>query len=1313
MNDNEIRQQMGFDAQQALDELAKLDTAFGSFGSQLAATVIRIGYFNSNAGKVVAALKQMSSQADLTAASFAKLGGLTPAAGGTSGGAMAGQMAQAAQATAAFHGTAAAANQAGQAINNAANGAANSVRAANQHTKDFTISWQTLARVVMTQAIVRALSTIRDAIQDAYQGYMAFSKQVGGIRAIDPDRSFGQIAKDVHEMSDAFNQPLDRTAEAQYQVISDQFTTAADRANILTAANQLAKVSTQDLVASAQLLTGALNAYGESSDMAATRAAQFDKTIELGRLRMEELGTALGRIQTLGHELGVSLEELQAGLVSITIGGVKATEAATQLRGVMTGLLKPTEGMKGAFAQLGVESGEAAIATYGFQGTLAKLMELSHGSATAMATLFPNVRGLAGVLRLAAEGAQKYQEAMQKLAQVDQNTLTMKFSEFISSDAEKFSAQINRISNFFKVEFGADLVKSLRGIIDLVGGSEGVVGVLRLVSHEITAIVSAAAGLAIVGTGFGIMKLAGSNALLNMTSAGQALTVAMANVNAGLAAGTLHGQALSTALADVAAKGAAAQAAVAALRAGLLLLVGIPIAQAAGEWIGNKIYDMLTAQQRAINEEANRALAFAEARAAAETRIADRTNKGILRGFREQIAEKSRGYLEDIKNYQTALKITEEVTKESLDHIMQSRRKMTQELVRISEDAAKKAHEELPQQINDIRSGMADRRFQNQISSKDPDEQVRRLAMRSRDLADNAARMLASAQDTTQEKAADNEWRRAEALAKQTEEVAKQTNDTDLLRLAWRTLDDLDQKHIGSLEQQKVLQEQLSQQAKVRAKEAEDHNRELEENRKAIERTLKTTEADQKGGIKFKDKDTLEKDLKSADALISAFAKKLDDYGQQDFAKKFMGDPHAWEAMKRENERLIASSEVEQLQGMPDKVRAMYGQMQAEASKLRLEFPVIAKMEAATGKSLLDGFQELANGFEAQLATATARGISKGQAQGIINAEATVIREAAKQMGGGKLSTENAPRKASVAGPWGGPGDLTPQYGDTELNQRWLVNQAASQLDAVLQKGEVTEKQLTRIKSFFEGSTAIDFTQAGLSTAEQARIGKSLELLLAAVEKVKAAKDKLNDNKDVKSDAGLQEVNKEVDATNKKKVAEKAATDELTRGAEAAKSGTAAIQSQTGPTQSNVNAAGMLAGQWATVARNAWAAAQAIAAAASADSGGGGGGEDYEAFGGPIRYFDRGGYAPRGTDTIHAMLSPEEFVVNARASKRFFSQLVSMNAGIQPAYRAEGGQAGNVTIGDIHINEASEPRQTAREVIKSLKRELRRGTSAF
>lgn len=99
---------------------------------------------------------------------------------------------------------------------------------------------------------------------------------------------------------------------------------------------------------------------------------------------------------------------------------------------------------------------------------------------------------------------------------------------------------------------------------------------------------------------------------------------------------------------------------------------------------------------------------------------------------------------------------------------------------------------------------------------------------------------------------------------------------------------------------------------------------------------------------------------------------------------------------------------------------------------------------------------------------------------------------------------------------------------------------------------------------------------------------------------------------------------------------------------------------------------------------------------------------------GGLAYFDRGGFAPRGTDTIPAMLSPGEFVVNARSTRQFFSQLQAINSGIAPVYRAEGGSVtNNVSIGDIVVQGGSSSRQTARSIVSELRREFRRGTSSF
>jgi hypothetical protein len=109
------------------------------------------------------------------------------------------------------------------------------------------------------------------------------------------------------------------------------------------------------------------------------------------------------------------------------------------------------------------------------------------------------------------------------------------------------------------------------------------------------------------------------------------------------------------------------------------------------------------------------------------------------------------------------------------------------------------------------------------------------------------------------------------------------------------------------------------------------------------------------------------------------------------------------------------------------------------------------------------------------------------------------------------------------------------------------------------------------------------------------------------------------------------------------------------------------------------------------------AAASAAAGAMTAAYGG----VVHRAAGGPI---------PRWTDTVHAMLSPGEVVVNAPAARQFYPQLQAMNGGSRPIFRDRGGPVTNV--GDINVNVkgGDTSQQTIKEIAVGLRRGIQRKT---
>lgn len=122
------------------------------------------------------------------------------------------------------------------------------------------------------------------------------------------------------------------------------------------------------------------------------------------------------------------------------------------------------------------------------------------------------------------------------------------------------------------------------------------------------------------------------------------------------------------------------------------------------------------------------------------------------------------------------------------------------------------------------------------------------------------------------------------------------------------------------------------------------------------------------------------------------------------------------------------------------------------------------------------------------------------------------------------------------------------------------------------------------------------------------------------------------------------------------------------------------------------------------------AAAEAVARANSA-----GGGANLAYHGGTPIYRAAGGPS-RGQDTQPAMLAKGEHVTSARNSAKFAAQLQAMNAGQSPIFREQGGSVTNV--GDVNVNVtggsgSESPDVVGRQIANSLRRELRRKTSAL
>ena len=213
--------------------------------------------------------------------------------------------------------------------------------------------------------------------------------QIGGIR--DQILALGaDIGKTPQDLAQAF-----------YFVASAGF--EADEAfkvlEISAKASAAGMGETQDI---AKILGAAINAYGKENLTAAQAGDILTAAVSDGAAEADAFAAVLGRVIPVSASMGVSFDQVTAALAAMTLSGVDADEAATQLRQIFVSLLKPTTEAESALSGLGLSS-EGLRKQLQEQGLLATLRTLDDrfaGNSAAIAEVFGNVRALTGVNNL-------------------------------------------------------------------------------------------------------------------------------------------------------------------------------------------------------------------------------------------------------------------------------------------------------------------------------------------------------------------------------------------------------------------------------------------------------------------------------------------------------------------------------------------------------------------------------------------------------------------------------------------------------------------------------------------------------------------------------------------------------------------------------------------------------------------------------------------------------------------------------------------------------------------------------------------------
>ena len=398
----EIRQKLGFDAQQAIQTLSQLTTAL------------------NNANDALAKMKTSATGA--------------------------------------------------QALTKVTEGTKKASKAANE----FLVSWKTIIRVLETQLIVRGLNTMITGLKEAVESARELGLAIEEVRTIDAaGRTAADISKQVLALSDAIGQAPTDLAEGLYQTLSNQVVEAADSFQFMSESARLAKVTASETGDAVNALSSVMNSYNKSIQEAEHVSGTLFATVEQGRLRLGEIANVIGRVTPLTSQLAISWEETAAAIATMTRQGVRADTAITQLRAVVTRLLKPTDDLREIFRKWGVEDGRQAIETFGgLTGVLRKLSEETGGNSQEMAVLLRNVRAIAGVFGIMNDEGRTMEEILGIITE-STTAATDAWAEFTKSDAQKLTVEMQRFENLLTRIGSKSLPTVTKVLAGLVTGLEG------------------------------------------------------------------------------------------------------------------------------------------------------------------------------------------------------------------------------------------------------------------------------------------------------------------------------------------------------------------------------------------------------------------------------------------------------------------------------------------------------------------------------------------------------------------------------------------------------------------------------------------------------------------------------------------------------------------------------------------------------------------------------------------------------------------------------------------------------------------------
>ena len=292
-------------------------------------------------------------------------------------------------------------------------------------------------------------------IADTVQTYADFEAAMSEVKAISgaTSQEFEQLTEKANQMGAVTKFTASESAEA-FKYMAQAGWDVREMMDGIDGLMALAAASGEDLGITADIVTDALTAFGLSAKESGRFADVMAQAASATNTDVAKMGDTFKYVAPVAGALGYSIEDTAVAIGLMANSGIKASQAGTSLRSLLTNLTRPVGQAEDAINALGISitntDGSVKPLSQTLQDLRAKFGALTDSEKAQYAAMLAGQEGMSGLLAIVNASDQEFESlteqinnssgAAQKMADVMMDNLSGKFEFFTGAlDSMKMS----------------------------------------------------------------------------------------------------------------------------------------------------------------------------------------------------------------------------------------------------------------------------------------------------------------------------------------------------------------------------------------------------------------------------------------------------------------------------------------------------------------------------------------------------------------------------------------------------------------------------------------------------------------------------------------------------------------------------------------------------------------------------------------------------------------------------------------------------------------------------------------------------------